>query len=92
MEAWAAVCGVPILHTAAIPGCELYSAEYFSARGMSSLCRAPDEIVASAMAILSNPEKYAAMVERQHAMPDGAAAVRICRFAETMMPGNQECS
>ncbi len=86
----AAVCGVPILHTAAIPGCELYNAEYFSVHGMSSLCRAPSEIVASAMAILSNPEKCAAMVERQHAMLDGAAAVRICRFAETMTPGNQE--
>ncbi len=87
----AAVCGVPILHTAAIPGCELYNAEYFSTHGMSSLCCASSEIVASAMAILSNPEKCAAMVERQHTMLDGAAAARICRFAEKMMSGNQEC-
>ncbi len=86
----AAVCGVPILHTAAIPGCELYNAEYFSGHGMSCLCRAPSEIVACAMAILSNPEECAAMVERQHAMLDGAAAARICRFAETLTPGNQE--
>ncbi len=80
----AAVCGVPILHTAAIPCCERYNAAYFSAHGMSSLCRVPSEIVACAMAILSNPEKCVAMVERQYAMLDGAAAARICRFAETM--------
>ncbi len=86
----AAVCGVPILHTAAIPGCELYNAEYFSAHGMSSLCRAPSEIVACAMAILSNPEICAAMVERQHAILDGAAAARICRFAETLTPASKE--
>ncbi len=85
----AAVCGVPILHTAAIPGCELYNAEYFSAHGMSRLCRSPGEVVACAMEILSDPEMCAAMVERQHTMLDGAAAARICRFAETLTLGNQ---
>ncbi len=86
----AAVCGVPILHTAAIPGCELYNAEYFSIHGMSCLCRDPNEIATQAIKLLSDPEICAAMVERQHAVLDGASAARICRFAETLTLGHQE--
>ena len=31
----AAVCGIPIIHVCAIPGCETYNAEFFSGSGMS---------------------------------------------------------
>lgn len=83
----AAVCGVPILHTAAIPGCELYNAEYFNSHNMSALCHNPKEIAMRAMELLADSEKCDAMVECQHTMFDGSAAARICDFAEKLMIG-----
>lgn len=80
----AAVCGVPILHTAAIPGCELYNAEYFSSHNMSALCRNPEEVFACAMELLAHPQACARMVECQHTLLDGSAAARICTFVEEL--------
>lgn len=80
----AAVCGVPILHTAAIPGCELCNAAYFASHGMSVLCREPEEVPARAMELLADPKARARMVERQRAMFDGLAASRVCALAERM--------
>lgn len=83
----AAVCGVPILHTAAIPGCELYNAEYFSSHNMSVLCHNPEEVSAHALELLSDPEACAGMVQCQHTIFDGSAAARICTFAEKLATG-----
>lgn len=85
----AAVCGVPLLHTAAIPGCELYNAEYFSSHKMSALCRNPEEVFTCAMELLANPDTCARMVECQHTMFDGSAAARICTFAEGLASGER---
>lgn len=80
----AAVCGVPVLHASAIPGCESFNAEYFRSHGMSIVCREPQEIAARAMAMLADGEGCARMVERQHELLDGRAAARICALAESM--------
>lgn len=80
----AAVCGIPILHTAAIPGCELYNAEYFSTHGMSHVCNNPSEILTLAVELLSDKNKCAGMVECQQHVINGAAAANICEFAEKL--------
>ena len=84
----AAVCGIPMLHTAGIPGCETYNADYFSAHGMSVVCSDAGEVAARAAALLADPETCAGMVRRQHELLDGAAAARICDLAQTMAAGN----
>lgn len=78
----AAVSGIPMLHTAGIPGCETYNADYFAAHGMSEVCSDAKEVADRAAAILADPEKCREMVRSQHAMFDGGAAGRICNFAE----------
>lgn len=85
----AAVCGIPILHTAGIPGCETYNADYFSAHGMSVACQDPQEAAARAAALLADPEQCAEMVRRQHERFDGGAAGRICDFARQMVTGGE---
>lgn len=80
----AAVCGVPVLHASAIPGCESFNAEYFQSHGMSAVCREPQDIAARAMALLGDEAACARMVERQHQLLDGQAAARICALAEKM--------
>lgn len=79
----AAVCGIPILHTAAIPGCESYNAEFFQANGMSSFCRTPDEAMAKATELLFNEEEASAMVRRQQNQIEIFAASKICQYAES---------
>ncbi len=80
----AAVCGIPIVHTAAIPGCELNNAEYFCTHGMSTLCYNPDEILTLAMELLSDKERCASMVECQQRTISEYAAANICGLAEKM--------
>lgn len=78
----AAVCGIPILHTAAIPGCETCNAEFFQATGMSSLCHTPDEALQKARELLSNPEQAAQMIQCQQERIEKFAAAKICSYAE----------
>lgn len=85
----AAVCGIPILHTGAIPGCELYNADYFSAHGMSAACCDPGRIPSLAIEILSDPQRQADMAACQRRLIDGSACANICRLAETMVSGQQ---
>lgn len=84
----AAVCGVPLVHAAGIPGCETYNADYFSGHGMSVVCKDPAATAARVRELLEHPEIGAEMVRRQHELLDGAAAARICDLAQTMAAGN----
>ncbi len=81
----AAVCGVPICHTAAIPGCELYNGEYFSRHGMSILCRNSAEVLPAAMALLSDQQRCGAMVECQKTAVNPSAAADICALAQNLI-------
>lgn len=86
----AAVCGVPMVHAAGIPGCETYNADYFSAHGMSVVCKNPAATAARVGELLDHPEIGAEMVRRQHEQLDGAAAARICDFARELASGQAE--
>lgn len=78
----AAVCGTPILHTAAIPGCETYNAEFFQANGMSVLCHTPQDALQKARELLSDPEQAGQMIRCQQDRIEKFAAAKICSYAE----------
>lgn len=80
----AAVSGVPILHTQAIPGCESFNARYFSARGMSISGEITDAMLDSIEAILSDNTIGDRMVERQKSCISPSAASKICELAERL--------
>lgn len=79
----AAVCGVPILHTAAIPGCETKNAAYFERLGMSRQCDAR-QVAQAALELLEDAPARRAMTENQRRCIDPAAAAKICDLAEAM--------
>lgn len=78
----AAVCGIPILHTAGIPGCESYNEEFFQAKGMSALCQTPDEVLQKSIELLFNEEEATAMVQCQQKQIEKFAAAKICQYTE----------
>lgn len=80
----AAVCGVPLAHTAAIPGCETFNAGYFSSRGLSLLCPSTADGLLPALDLLDAPRERAAMVCRQSELINPCAAGDICDLAERM--------
>lgn len=82
----AAVCGVPILHTGAIPGCETKNAAYFQRLGMSRLCEAR-EVAQAALELLEDEKAQRAMAEAQRRHIDPAAAGKICDLAERLAAG-----
>ena len=88
----AAVCGVPILHTSPIPGCESLNARYFSMRGMSiygeingGIFSTADDILAAADEILTDDRLSASMIESQKKHINPSAAADICAFAERLV-------
>lgn len=81
----AAVCGVPILHTAAIPGCESYNARYFCERGMSIAGDITEDMLRAAEDLLNHEHASRAMVECQRSRINPYAASDICDFAEKLI-------
>jgi processive 1,2-diacylglycerol beta-glucosyltransferase len=70
----AAVSGVPLIHTAAIPGCETKNAQFFSTHGMSLYNQRPTEAARLACWLLDDRAKVASMLSHQAAnIPLGAA-------------------
>ena len=80
----AAVCGVPIFHTAAIPGCESHNARFFSQRGMSIAGDLSEETLKEVDALLLDEEKRAAMLACQQSHVNPSAAADICALAERL--------
>lgn len=80
----AAVCGVPMVHTAAIPGCETHNARYFSSSGMSLSCPASRGAMEDALGLLDSFPARAAMLRSQHRIIRPDAAAQICALAEDM--------
>lgn len=80
----AAVCGVPILHTAAIPGCETYNARYFNEYGMSESCETPREALQKALMLLNDERTRTSMVLSQEKSIEPFAAEKICELAENI--------
>lgn len=80
----AAVCGIPILHTAAIPGCETYNAEYFNEHGMSEYCETPEEALQKAMTLLNDEHIRMSIILNQKKGIEPLAAEKICELAENI--------
>lgn len=88
----AAVCGIPLIHVAPIPGCETYNARFFSDYGMSRYCHTSDDELADALKILDSEAERDAMIRNQRKMIRSDAAGRISDFAERMTLSSQEAS
>lgn len=78
----AAVCGVPVLHTAPIPGCETYNAKYFSERGMSISGDITTEILHKVDKLLNDEMQCKKMIDLQKQFINPHAASDICDLAE----------
>lgn len=78
----AAVCGIPVLHTAAIPGCETYNEQYFQNHGMSIICTKPTEIMPKAIELMYDQKKSMETVKYQQSIISKFAAAKICTVAE----------
>lgn len=73
----AAVLGVPLVHTMAIPGVETLNAEFFARHGMSYFARNPDEAARFADRLVYDSAAAARMLRAQSACipKDGAAHI-----------------
>lgn len=78
----AAVSGIPIVHTAPIPGCETANRKFFEKHKMSLSPRTIDRQVAEGIRLLESPERVQAMVEAQRNCISGKAAAKIVDFLE----------
>lgn len=81
----AAVWGIPIVHTAAIPGCETKNAGFFQSHGLSRQCGVSENSLLLAVKQLENPAVRKDMIQCQHRLIAGDAATEICRLAERML-------
>ena len=81
----AAVRNVPILHTAAIPGCESYNARYFSEHGISVWAQTTDELIRLAEKLLNNEDARHKMLRCQRQWINPRAASDICDLAEKLV-------
>ena len=85
-SAEAAVLGVPLVHTMAIPGVETQNAAFFAAHGMSFFAQNPDEAARFADRLVYDRKAAARMLDAQraHMKRDGAEEIvrRIERDAD----------
>ena len=80
----AAASQVPVIHTAAIPGCESQNARYFASHGMSVWAKTTDEMLRMADQLLTGDELAKNMIECQRRGIDPDAAAQICDLAEQL--------
>lgn len=80
----AAVCGIPLVHVAPIPGCETYNARFFSRYGMSRFCPAAERDLSDALKLLDDRSARDAMVRNQRKLIHPDAAAQISDLAERM--------
>lgn len=80
----AASCGVPLVHVAAIPGCETYNARYFSSHGMSRACRTSRNELRAVFDLLEDEQFCSEMIQRQQEQIYPDAAAQICGLAESL--------
>ena len=80
----AAVCNVPILHTATIPGCESYNADYFESHGMSLSGELTEDMLAQIDRVLNDETRVQEMIRCQREWINPNAAADICDLAEQL--------
>ena len=83
----AAVKGVPMVHTAPIPGCETVNARFFSQREMSVTGKTLREQVQSARILWEEPSARRAMLEAQRRNIGRRAAEDVCDLLERLTEG-----
>lgn len=81
----AAVCNVPILHTATIPGCESHNADYFCSHGMSLSGELTEDILAQIDRVLQDETCAQKMIQCQRKWINPNAAADICDLAELLV-------
>lgn len=86
----AAVSGVPILHTSAIPGCESCNARYFSGHGMSIFEEKTSVMLSVVDKMLNDDGISAAMTACQRSCINPCAAAWTCELAESMVESKGE--
>ncbi len=78
----AAAKGIPMVHSAPIPGCETKNAAFFSCHGMSVLGKNEKEAGARALELLKNKAAARNMTETQKHYINAGAAADICDYIE----------
>ena len=81
-SAEAAVLGVPLVHTMAIPGVETQNAAFFAAHGMSFFAQNPDEAARFADRLIFDAKTRKRMLAAQNAELPKDAAARIAASLE----------
>ena len=80
----AAVSGIPIVHTAPIPGCESANRRFFVRHGMSIAPRTVEAQVEKGRELLQNSEKVEAMKKAQKETVSGNSGEEIVRILENL--------
>lgn len=75
----AAVKGIPIIHTAAMPGWEELNCDFFQQLGLSLKGDSAERAASHAAFLLRYPEKRQQMISRQRKMINRYAATDICQ-------------
>lgn len=78
----AAVMGIPLIHIAPIPGCEIRNMEYFAQRGMSLAVDTHWNQLEDALVQLAQPISAKTMQVRQRQYCNPRATEEICDLAE----------
>jgi len=78
----AAAKGIPMVHSAPIPGCETRNAAFFSRHGMSVLGENEKEAGERVLELLKNPVMARNMVRAQKHYINAKAAADICDYIE----------
>ena len=79
----AAAKGIPMIHSAPIPGCETRNAAFFAGHGMSVLGQNEKEVGARVLELLKNKAAARNMVEAQKHYINAKAASDICDYIES---------
>jgi len=85
----AAVCGIPMVHTGGIPGCETHNEIWFNRKGMSIVETSPQELATGVHRLLTDEKAAADMVRRQRIYTKPTAAADICALGERLAADRQ---
>lgn len=83
----AAVSGIPIIHTAPIPGCETQNRAFFTKHGLSVSASTVQGQAAAGLALLALPDARAEMAKKQREYIHADAAERIYQHIRARVEG-----
>lgn len=85
-----AVAGIPLVHTAPIPGCEERNVKFFTERGMSVFDLTQENIVRRGLELLADKEEAEDMLKKQKMNCNPQAALDICNFIINIQSGKMQ--